>query len=523
MGNSNERLETYSRKYFQLIKQPRLDREAKQQVRLHISLMNPIPNQTYQVYLILHSNANKRIKEGQTSSVKYVPVNDTTHSQQVLMFHEYFIMEYYFEKEQKIDFEVHYGSGNTEVVELTLGKIIGARAQMCTQQLRNGETFKVVGSTVQETDCDIEFAVYAKCNKELCYRIKSLGKDNIVTNFDVYKSEVRNVMNGEHFDKVLIPYKYIGSDNEYSKNYISIEVFEYKDQHGRLIGHLKGSVEMFLNTNFIALNTTQYNEFKVTCKRSFSFVDYLRGGMQIGLVFAIDFTSSNGDINDPNSLHYISDENFNDYEIAIRECGDIVAYYDHDQMFPVYGYGAKLDENGPVNHCFPLTFTNDPNVEFIEGVMSVYREALSRVIFHGPTCFAPILKKINNEVKSAVRKGKHNEYIIIMFLTDGQINDMADTIDELVEASFLPISVIIIGIGDNDFSSMVELDADNEPLYDRNKRKAVRDLVQFVQYNKFRNNEKKLAEEVLEEVPRQVIEYYQMKNIPPGKPIVNIN
>ena len=110
-----------------------------------------------------------------------------------------------------------------------------------------------------------------------------------------------------------------------------------------------------------------------------------------------------------------------------------------------------------------------------------------------------------------------------MFLTDGQINDMADTIDELVEASFLPISVIIIGIGDNDFSSMVELDADNEPLFDRNKRKAVRDLVQFVQYNKFRNNEKKLAEEVLEEVPKQVIEYYQMKNIPPGKPTVNIN
>jgi hypothetical protein len=278
-----------------------------------------------------------------------------------------------------------------------------------------------------------------------------------------------------------------------------------------------------MNTNSIALNTTQYNEFKVTCKRSFSFVDYLRGGMQIGLVFAIDFTSSNGDINDPNSLHYISDEDFNDYEIAIRECGDIVAYYDHDQLFPVYGYGAKLDENGPVNHCFPLTFTNDPNVEFIEGVMSVYREALPRVILHGPTCFAPILKKINNEVKNAVRKGKHNEYIIIMFLTDGQINDMADTIDELVEASFLPISVIIIGIGDNDFSSMVELDADENPLYDRNKRKAARDLVQFVQYNKFRNNEKKLAEEVLEEVPRQVIEYYQMKNIPPGKPIVNIN
>ena len=479
MGNSNERLDPCAKKYFQLIKQPTLEQEARQQVRLHISLLNPVPNQTYQVDLFLEGTSKKRIKEGQTSSVKYVNMNDNQNNRrQVLTFHEYFIMEYYFEREQKIWFEVHYGTCNTEVVELSLGKIIGARGQMYTQQLRNGETFKVRGSTMQQTDCDIEFSVYAKCNKDLCYRIKSLGKDNLVTNFNVYKSEVVNATDGQQFNKVLIPYKYIGSDNEYSKNYISVEVFEYKNQSGRLIGHLKGSVEMFLNTNSIVLNTTQYNLFQVTCKRSFSFLDYLRGGVQIGLVFAIDFTSSNGPVTDPNSLHYISDERFNDYESAIIECGKIVAHYDYDQMFPVYGYGAKVGMNNTVNHCFSLTFTDNPNVQYIEGVLSAYKEALPRVTLHGPTYFAPILKKVNNEVKSIVRNC-NNEYFIVMFLTDGQINDMADTTDELVEASFLPISVIIIGIGDNDFGCMVELDADNEPLFDRNGRKAARDLVQF--------------------------------------------
>ena len=106
-------------------------------------------------------------------------------------------------------------------------------------------------------------------------------------------------------------------------------------------------------------------------------------------------------------------------------------------------------------------------------------------------------------------------YNIILILTDGQINDMPETIDALVEASFLPISVIIVGIGKGDFSNMDILDADDNPLYDKNGRKADRDLVQFVPFYRFKDDAEKLAEQVLEEIPRQVVEYYQHKGISP--------
>ena len=109
-----------------------------------------------------------------------------------------------------------------------------------------------------------------------------------------------------------------------------------------------------------------------------------------------------------------------------------------------------------------------------------------------------------------------------MILTDGIIEDMDDTINSLVEASYLPISVIIIGIGNADFSNMNVLDADDEPLIDSNGRKADRDLVQFVPYKKFENNGQKLAQEVLEEIPRQIVEFYQHKKISPGDPVINI-
>lgn len=52
-----------------------------------------------------------------------------------------------------------------------------------------------------------------------------------------------------------------------------------------------------------------------------------------------------------------------------------------------------------------------------------------------------------------------------MILTDGIINDLQKTIDEIVRGSQLPMSIIIVGIGDADFSEMEFLDADEKPLY----------------------------------------------------------
>jgi len=47
-----------------------------------------------------------------------------------------------------------------------------------------------------------------------------------------------------------------------------------------------------------------------------------------------------------------------------------------------------------------------------------------------------------------------NKYYIFLILTDGLINDMEATTDEIVRATNLPISIIIVGIGDEDFTSM---------------------------------------------------------------------
>jgi hypothetical protein len=51
------------------------------------------------------------------------------------------------------------------------------------------------------------------------------------------------------------------------------------------------------------------------------------------------------------------------------------------------------------------------------------------------------------------------------------------------------------------------------PLTNIQGVKTRRDLVQFVEFGKYQNQPTKLAEEVLQEIPRQVEEYYKLKNI----------
>ena len=84
----------------------------------------------------------------------------------------------------------------------------------------------------------------------------------------------------------------------------------------------------------------------------------------------------------------------------------------------------------------------------------------------------------------------------------------------IVEASSLPLSIIIVGIGPGDFSLMDQLDGDKIPLENTKGEVWKRDIVQFVEFEKFKKGNEiedvtSLTEEVLKEIPTQVEEYFE--------------
>lgn len=210
----------------------------------------------------------------------------------------------------------------------------------------------------------------------------------------------------------------------------------------------------------------------------------MAGGCEISLVVAIDFTSSNGDPSLSSSLHYSDPSGaFNAYEEAIVSVGEVLQPYDHDQMYPVYGFGAKVrladGSLSPAQHCFPV-YGGGLEVHGVQGILQAYRDAKNNVTLSGPTLFAPLIRSATQIAANTHQCTQDNQkYMIVLILTDGVINDLELTKQAIIDASHHPISIIIVGIGAADFTEMDELDSDDKLLTAGGKT-AVRDIVQFV-------------------------------------------
>ena len=106
----------------------------------------------------------------------------------------------------------------------------------------------------------------------------------------------------------------------------------------------------------------------------------------------------------------------------------------------------------------------------------------------------------------------------MLILTDGEIHDMDETLEEIADIALkkIPISFVIVGVGNEDFSNMVRLDGDELAL-----KSGANDIVQFVKYQEVIARSEpgmanqNLASLVLEEIPNQFVKNFTQRNIHP--------
>ena len=420
------------------------------------------------------------------------------------------IMQYYFEKEQNILVVINKTGGNSRRFEIrtTLGCVMDSRKNTLIKNIpeANGEILNIAADKLKDSEDILVLNIgvnpsdkvnFKDCKNKVVYHLMNPSKSPI------YNSECIN--NKGQFKEIKIPGSLVNQG----------VIISFINNRKKVVKEVQTNIDELVNKKLFEIkpNNKKYKLISNSIlTRNYTFVDYLKAGVQIGLSIAIDFTGSNGSPNDPRSLHFIGGQEPNQYERAIYACGSIMAYYDYDQLFPCYGFGAKI--NNQPTPLFNLNFQQDPNVHLIPNVIEEYHKALNYVKLWGPTHFGPILKITNDMIKAENDKLKYN---VLMILTDGMIDDVDNTIEELVIGSFLPLSVIIIGVGNADFTTMNILDADDNPLVNSKGIKAARDLVQFVPFLKYESNPEKLAQEVLAEIPRQIIEYYQQNKLDPIK------
>mmetsp|Transcript_5176 Transcript_5176/g.9026 ORF Transcript_5176/g.9026 Transcript_5176/m.9026 type:complete len:682 (-) Transcript_5176:1507-3552(-) len=321
-----------------------------------------------------------------------------------------------------------------------------------------------------------------------------------------------------------------------TKNEILIECYDW-DRTGSndLIGAVSLTVDALIstfeeNSTLDLINEKRRGHSSVAgrlrilkCERfqKPTFLDYVAGGCEIGFAVAIDLTASNKPVSNPKSLHHYAPGVFNPYMQAIISIGAVLEYYDSDQMFPMYGFGARLPwKNNEKSHCFALNFDPNENAEVkgIQGILDTYMRAVSAVVLSGPTLFSEVIQAACKRAQRPLTQARQH-YDILLIITDGIIDDMDKTVLSIIECSKLPMSIIIVGVGDADFTSMNVLDSDTSRLGSKALGYVERDIVQFVPFRDFVDTDSreidqfKFAKSLLEEIPAQVLSYFESRHI----------
>lgn len=195
----------------------------------------------------------------------------------------------------------------------------------------------------------------------------------------------------------------------------------------------------------IGIDFTKSNDFKPTCKHSF----------------------------EGRPLHSLGVAGGNPYEQVIQIMGSTLAQYDDDGKIVAVGFGDTASRHETVTHVGPKN-----GCDGFEGVLTEYKRTLQTDGFHlsGPTSFAPVINHAVNIVRES-----GNQYHILLMIGDGAVSKEMDckkaTVDAIIAASHVPLSIVMVGVGDGPWDEMQKFD-DELP-----QRKF--DNFQFVDFTKF--------------------------------------
>ncbi|CAG5895591.1 unnamed protein product [Menidia menidia] len=499
-----------------------------------------------------------------SSDSKWYEVGRTEKVQNCLCpkFAKKFVIDYYFEIVQKLKFGI-YDIDNKTVdlsdddflgeLECTLGQVVSSKKLTRPLVLKNktpaGKGTITISAEEIKDNRVVNFEVEARKldNKDFFgksdpylefYKLADGGAWQLAHRTEVVKNNLNPT-----WRPFRIPLQSLcGGDMEKS---IKVECYDYDDDGSHdLIGTFETTMKRLQDASrtspaeFECINSKKkqkkkgYKNSGVVCVKlcqvvkEYTFLDYIMGGCQINFTVAIDFTGSNGDPKSPQSLHYISPQGVNEYLSAIWSVGNVIQDYDSDKMFPAFGFGAQIPPTWQVSHQFALNFNpSNPFCAGVEGVVEAYRACLPQVKLYGPTNFSPIIDHVACFAKQALQQTTASQYFVLLIITDGVITDMDQTRSAIVNASRLPMSIIIVGVGEADFSAMEFLDGDDGRLRSLSGESATRDIVQFVPFRQFQNAPSQalaqsapreaLAKTVLAEVPTQLVDFFNLMKLSP--------
>lgn len=437
----------------------------------------------------------------------------------------------------------------------TLGDLMGVGRRVLRRPLRskgsdgNKSILYIQGTEVSSTRSvvDLRFSVEDLKEKDkvidsdpdLYFHISKLNMEDHTWQ-DVYKSEVVMHNDKPTWARARIPLPEICNDNIF--NPLKVTFWDW-DRGGQPepVGYVETTCQQLVTEaergipvydvwqdkkrtfGFSKTKTVKQGKLKVLrseLKPVPTILEFVAGGCTLDVTIAVDCSINNS--YGAGSLHDRPQMWLNDYQAAINKIGRVLEPYANDGDFSIWGFGATL-RGEEITH-FPMG-RGDGSVKGASGLVDAYDSTFTEnTNYMEPAENTDIAPLIESAMYEAIQKSEiQQSYSVLCILTAGRIvEDLGETIDTFCTAAEdAPLSVVIIGVGDNEaeFEDIKLLLANGGKLRHSNGVPIARDVVSFASFNECEGSAGTVVSEALKDLPEQFVEYFADNGIKPHPPV----
>ena len=239
-----------------------------------------------------------------------------------------------------------------------------------------------------------------------------------------------------------------------------------------------------------------------------SIFDFFKGGLKFSCYVSLDYSN---EITNPlknTTINYIN---------ILQNVSSAISNYTKNHLFYAFGFGATPRNTFSNINVFSLNMNEkDSSINTIEKVIQNFNSCLSKNLIEPQENrnISSLIKKITNEIYNLYELRFYN---VSFILTRGNIekNDIQKTIDAIIESSYLPLTIFVIGIGKNDFSQIQKIIGSNHKYSSLGMEKMRNNILFTSLIDDFSNSDEKLISWCIKELTKQIISFYKLTKTSP--------
>ena len=252
-------------------------------------------------------------------------------------------------------------------------------------------------------------------------------------------------------------------------------------------------------TIVISAENPDYNIYQKNLKKV-TFFDYLKAGIKFNSFIIIDFTEKN--------LHTYDLENNQFLQVIVGFRETLVEYV---KSFKVYGYGASLKDDFDNNKkYFNLSMQENPELVGFTRIKEKYFDCLDKINYEKKGYLSKVFDNIKKEILDKYSPDIYN-IIFLLIHNKPSKDDIQNSIDFMIEKTNLPLSIVVILIGDKSDDEIKEIRTifSNKHKMSSNSIERTRNNISFFTMKSCNFNNEILKNKCLREIPEQALNYYQ--------------